>query len=54
VEHLEIEVYIRCDSDPYGLDKMFAHLRIGSETVHREQYYAVDLGRQEAQHTAAP
>jgi DNA topoisomerase VI subunit A len=38
---LEIEVYVRCDSDPYGIDKLVTNLRIGGECVHREQYYAV-------------
>ena len=38
---VDIDVYVRCDSDPYGVDKLFSHLKIGRETVHREQYYAV-------------
>lgn len=38
---VDIEVYVRCDSDPYGVDKLFSNLKIGGETVHREQYYAV-------------
>jgi hypothetical protein len=40
---LDIDVFVRCDIDPYGLDKLFSHLRIGRETVFREQYYAVEV-----------
>ncbi len=45
---LDIEVYVRCDSDPYGIDKLFSHLKIGRETVYREQYYAVELDRRQS------
>jgi len=41
-----IDVFVRCDCDPYGIDKLFAKLKIGSETVFREQYYAVETGQQ--------
>ena len=39
-DELDIDVYVRCDSDPYGVDKLFSNLKIAGETVHREQYYA--------------
>jgi hypothetical protein len=37
---VDIDVYVRCDSDPYGVDRLFSHLKIGRETVHREQLSA--------------
>ena len=40
---LDIDVYVRCDHDPYGLEKLFCNLKIGGETVYREQYYAVEI-----------
>ena len=42
----DIEVFVRCDSDPYGIDKLVSNLKIGRETVFREQYYAVESGQQ--------
>jgi DNA topoisomerase VI subunit A len=42
----DIDVFVRCDCDPYGIDKLFLNLKIGRETFFREQYYAVDTGQQ--------